>query len=77
MNRYSNEYLNYKFDKYVHQAKTVMMIDELQTTISRVEQYLRDNDERINRMTIAQRVHERRSQENSKCNLTGTGTSTH
>ncbi len=56
-----NSYLNYRFDKLVAEAKARMLLDELGVWTSRVEQFYRDEQERLNRMSIAQRVRERRS----------------
>ena len=58
---YSDEYLNYRFDGHVaFETATNLLIDfkEWQT---RVHQFMESEKQRFENMTIAQRVHERRS----------------
>lgn len=55
------DHLNYKFNKYMSQAKANMLIKELSDWQSRVDEYIREEKRRVENLSIAQRVHERRN----------------
>jgi hypothetical protein len=58
---YSEEYLNYKFNGYVALETANILLEDFQDWQQRVRHYMESEKQRFNNMTIAQRVHERRS----------------
>lgn len=53
--------LNYKFEKYVSEAKAIALLKELAEWQGRVDEHFRAEKQRIANLSIAQRVHERRN----------------
>jgi hypothetical protein len=58
---YSKEYLNYKFNGYVAFENAKNLLDDFRSWQSNVNQFMESEKQRFENMTIAQRVHERRS----------------
>jgi hypothetical protein len=58
---HSKEYLNYKFDEYVAIQTATNLLDDFRNWQSNVHQFMQSEKQRFENMTIAQRVHERRS----------------
>lgn len=53
--------LNYKFEKYTSQAKTIALLKELAEWQARVDEHIQAEKKRVENLSISQRVHERRS----------------
>ncbi len=53
--------LNYKFEKYVSEMKAIALLKELADWQARVDEHIRAEKKRVDNLSIAQRVHERRS----------------
>ena len=53
--------LNYRFNKYISEAKAAALVRELEQWKVRADQYLHEEKQRVDNLSIAQRVLERRN----------------